>query len=192
MSGILNKVKVLSMKIFTNSSHENALATAMYAHYGYAIYLSQIFEKGLVSLLHGFLALENKGKWPYEKLLAEVDKLNKQTLGKLLEQVRSRVPIESATEACIQEALKRRNFLIHHYFNTHAAKATVTEGQKFVIADLIEYRNIIEQANIWIMDLNRELVKKIGITDEKMATIVEKLREEELLELKTNQKHQAT
>lgn len=169
------------MRNFANYSQEGVLAREMYMHYGYAVYLSQMFEKQLVALVHGFLAVEKKGDWPYEKLLEEVEKLNKRaTLGQLLEKVRTRITLDAAVEAHIQEALKRRNELIHHYFDTYVAQATVTDGQKIIIDDLIESQKIFEQAFFWVDGMNRSLMKKFGVSDEKMAEIIKKIHQEEV------------
>ena len=45
---------------------DSALAREMYAHFGLAVYLAQVFEKGIANLLSGLLFHETKGKWPKE------------------------------------------------------------------------------------------------------------------------------
>ena len=54
-------------------------AKEMFAHFGLAVYLSQIFEKSVLSLLGTIYFYENKSKWTKEQYMREVEKLNKET-----------------------------------------------------------------------------------------------------------------
>ncbi len=166
-------------------NYEENVRNEMYKQFGYTIFLSQTFEKGLVSLLRGMFAMENKGKLPFEKFLEEADKIDRRTLGYLIEKVKTSVPIDSVVENLLHKALTTRNNLIHDYFYENAAKETVLDGQACIVEEMISYQSIFLESFKWIDKLNRELLSKIGYSDETISNIAEKMRLVEVAEFRS-------
>lgn len=141
-------------------------AKEMFAHFGLAVYLSQIFEKSVLSLLGTIYFYENKSKWTKEQYMREVEKLNKETLGKLLEKIRKIVNLDILTEELVKEAQVKRNFLIHHYFWTNGLEMNFEVGQQMINKQLIEFQDLFKKADGRITDINIAFASKVGITRE--------------------------
>lgn len=165
---------------FENLPYDKKVEFEMFAHYGCTIILSQKFEKAIAALLQGEFALENKGKLPYEDYIEEVTKLYKGNLGGLLKKLRSHMTIPTEKEELLQKALNRRNYLIHDYFYHNESKATVTDGRISIIKEMVVDQSMFSEAIIWIDGLCQEGLRKIGISAEKFAEIVEMNRQQEV------------
>src|SRR4051812_42107421 len=101
---------------------ENEHHKEVYAHFGLAVYMAQVLEHGIVNALVLSDLLPRKyGKVPSrEDLAAEVDKYMddnfKDTLNKLIKSLKKVKTLPPELELHLDDSLKKRNFLIHHYF----------------------------------------------------------------------------
>jgi hypothetical protein len=59
---------------------------------------------------------------------AVLDDLNSRTLGALLKIVKNIASLDAETDARLKDALKRRNYLMHHFFPTHNFAIYSAEG----------------------------------------------------------------
>ncbi|MEQ1721601.1 MAG: hypothetical protein ABL930_00405 [Pseudobdellovibrio sp.] len=168
------------MIIYEKLSDEKKVEFEMFAHYGFAVILSQKFEKAIAALLQGEFALANKGKLPVENYLEEVTKLYKGNLGGLLKKLRTHMTIPADKEELLQKALNRRNYLIHDYFYHNESKATVTDGRMSIIQELVADQVLFADAIIWVDSLCQEGLRKIGVSAEQFAETAERNRQYEV------------
>lgn len=147
---------------------KSALNREMYAWAGLTLYFAQTFEKGLANIISAGLFRAKSGKWTREEFEAEVDNLNKKTLGYLMRRFKDEVEIPEETLELISEAHMQRNFFVHNYFYERAAEVTYSQGHRIVIAELQKLKELFERADAATVALTKPLFDSIGLTDEKM------------------------
>jgi len=85
-------------------------------------------------------------------MLAELDALEErveaQTLGRLLADTRKRVRFEKGAEELLVTALERRNFLAHHFFKKRAEDFMSRAGRDQMIAELDEICERFRRADV--------------------------------------------
>lgn len=160
---------------FQLSDPEEALTREMYAHFGLTIYLSQVFEKGIMNILTTFTYIENKGSWTQEQFNEVSDSFEKDTLGTLLKKLRKLAFFDTNTEQQITKSHELRNFLAHNYFWTNAAKSTITSGKISIIEELQNYQIIFRETDIIVSGLNNKIMKSHGFDFEKIEAEMEQM-----------------
>jgi hypothetical protein len=68
-----------------------------------------------------------------------------------------------SSENLVKNALKKRNFLTHHYFWARAADFMTSRGRTQMIAELEELSNLFQQANLLATTLCKAASKAAGI-----------------------------
>src|SRR6266702_1436023 len=88
----------------------------VYAHFGLAVYLSQVLEHGLANALLVFDLVPRAGKvatpdtWP-QKVDEFYDEHFRKTLGVLIQRMKAIAPVSSELEDILARALEKRNWL---------------------------------------------------------------------------------
>src|ERR1700737_238850 len=103
----------------------------VYAHFGAAAARASDFEIVLTNIL--FVNAKRSGRIVTEEDFEKMEmKLNKsrKTLGPLITDVNAEVAIPDETKNAMSEALKRRNYLIHHFFRDKAFEFATEAGRK--------------------------------------------------------------
>ena len=141
---------------------EDEQSRDVYAHYGLAAYYAQCFEKKLTTFLLGHARATNT-KLTVKDFddLGEV--LHKKTLGQLLKEVGVVVEHDPATEQLVETALKKRNFLAHHYFWERASEFVSSKGRAQMIAELEELRDLFQRADFFATALCKAAAQAAGI-----------------------------
>ena len=110
----------------------------LYAKYGIAAEAAQLFETELGTLLLCLRALEKD--WhivPDGAAAREVlESIDSSTLGRVLNDLKRHVTIDSDLEEGFSSALMARNRLMHGFFERHNFKIHTKEGRREMIADL--------------------------------------------------------
>jgi hypothetical protein len=135
----------------------------VYAHFGVAAYFAQCFEKFLSNflLLHARATKTNLTVKDIDDLEEFLHK--KKTLGMLLKDVGAVVTHNSSSEQLVKDALKGRNFLMHHYFWARAEKFMTAEGRAAMIAELEELRDLFQRAEFFATALCKSASQPAGI-----------------------------
>ena len=107
----------------------------VYAEFGLAMWVAQSLERQLVLLI--IAAYEPpSGKLTadaYDDLLAQ---LSQQTLGALIRRLRDSFDAPTDFDQRLQETLRLRNWLTHHYFVDRTAEFQSPEGRSEMIREL--------------------------------------------------------
>ncbi|MFZ3166799.1 MAG: hypothetical protein WA130_04225 [Candidatus Methanoperedens sp.] len=137
----------------------------VYAYFGVVMYYAQCLERTTaISLATVY------GPGPQKITRTQFDVLLesnfKKTLGKLIHELRNGSSISDDFESILSEALKKRNWLAHHYFWDRAQKFKTEEGQKDMKEELQEIADYFKE-----IDKNLTLIltnwgKKYGVTAE--------------------------
>jgi hypothetical protein len=150
----------------------------VYAQFGAVAARASQFETLLVCML---LAIKKgKGELPtteqYEELETRLQ--NSKTLGGLLSDVKTVVTMTPAAEVLLAESLRRRNYLMHHFFRERAFEFVTTEGRQQLVAELKETHAYFLIAVRSAEAILLEIARQSGITMEAIAEEAERMRQE--------------
>jgi hypothetical protein len=153
----------------TVEDDENAHTREVYARYGLAMYYGQVMEEGITNLIVVF-NLEAKRKQRQNITVAEIDVLfdsnYKKTLGRLMFGLRGLVTIPPDLDRKLEQALKTRNWLAHHFFKERAVGFVTLEGRKAMILETIEAAESFREADRGISKILAPIREQVGITVE--------------------------
>ncbi len=146
----------------------------MYAWAGRALVEAQNMETFLKHLIAVQRVL--RGELGGTPALQEVyAKHDRQTMGKLLKEVRGYVQFDSRFEEKLVEALRQRNLLVHHYFRQLATKYNCEEAKTIAPAELKRIANVLSDITDKLMNLTITFAAAVGVTPD---TINEELRKQ--------------
>jgi hypothetical protein len=149
---------------------------SVYAHFGAVAARVSAFESVLINILLG--AAKKTGKITTDK---EFDRLEKdlresKTLGPLIKSVNARITVPKLTEEAMSEALKRRNYLMHHFFRDKAFEFETEAGRSKLLKELIEAHAYILVAKRLANELLMQIANEFGIGIADIEAQVENLR----------------
>jgi hypothetical protein len=150
-----------------------------YAHFGRAVHGAQLLEDAIVTsavFLQIWRRRGTKIDGNFVETLYEAG-LEK-TLGKMIEMLKGIVDLSSEVENKLKDACITRNFLVHRYFRSHAVDFMKSEGRDQMIAELDMYHDVFEEVRQEIDRLGTPIVKRLGLTQEKIDEIVGELLRE--------------
>lgn len=139
----------------------------VYAHYGLAIYYAQCLERALCILLVAENApnLRKISRADYEKML---ESLFRQPFGSLIKRLSKIIDIPSDFEKNLREVLKKRNWLVHHYFWDRAEHFMTKKGREFMLNELQVASKVFDNFDNEISHMTDAWAKKHGITEERI------------------------
>jgi hypothetical protein len=140
-----------------------ATRAAVYAKFGITAEAAQLFETDLGTIL---LAYEGGQRdWHLtadpESAAAFYEKMNRKTLGQLLDALRKCMSLADDVEATFNLALAARNRLNHGFFESHNFGIHSEEGRDAMLADLDEMHTQLseawkianEESTVWVARL---------------------------------------
>lgn len=156
-------------------TEEDEQCRDVYAAYGVASYFGQVLEKSLCSflVLQARLSGEIVTREQLEDFEAKLHK--KKTLGVLLKDLEKVVTHNEVSEKIMEEALEKRNFLIHHYFWEHARTFQSKQGRGRMLEELGQYRDLFQRADGLAVALCKAASEAQGIPWAFFEQIYEKL-----------------
>jgi len=150
----------------------------VYAFFGLASYFAQVLEKGLMIMI---IAFRCKGlritRSEFDALYTEH---NKKTLGQLLNRARKSVSIPNDIGALLDEALLKRNWLMHHHFADRSAQFNTEIGRAQMISELQSLIHIFIEADHATEPIYMPLLEEFGVTEERVETLIGEMIEEYL------------
>jgi hypothetical protein len=142
------------------------------ARFGLAVYFSQVLEHGIVNALlivdlipsRRHLA-PSKDQWA-----AEVDAFTghhfEDTIGRLINSLRSVTRLGAGLESILRNALDKRNWLVHEYFRERAEEFISDIGRQLMLKEIDECRELFQLADASLDAIVGPLRTTQGITDE--------------------------
>ena len=146
----------------------------VYAKYGIAMYSSQCFETGLVTLLVS-LKLNDREKITRSDIDLFTGKNNEKTLGGLIHSLKKIMKISENLETELKELLDIRNYLAHRYFRIKAIDFTKKDGRQRMLSELESIISKLENGDKKIDLIDSVICDKYGITSEMIGKIMEDL-----------------
>jgi hypothetical protein len=147
----------------------------VYARFGLAVYFAQVLEHGIVN------ALVILDLIPTRRHLARsasqwgevVDEFMSQhfedTMGKMMRDLRSVTSVPGDLEGLLRDALKKRNWLAHHFFRERALEFMSASGRDAMIQEVAECRAVFKSADERLDQIVRPVRVASGLTDEMLA-----------------------
>lgn len=149
----------------------------VYAHFGLAAYHAQCLEKDLVVSLLACARLAKTAPAPAG--LDELrESLHKRPLGTLLKEFRGLGTLDPPLEQLVEDALKKRNFLMHHYFWERATDFLSAKGRARMIGELDEIRDLLAKASLVPIALRGAALKALGIPESRREQELDKMLKE--------------
>jgi hypothetical protein len=151
----------------------------VYLHFGAVVARVSAFETVLQNIL--LMVAKRSGKAATDAELDELEEKlqNSKTLGQLIGDVVTEVPIEDQVKKLMADALKRRNFLMHRFFRVRAFAFETAAGRKRMVEELKEAHAYIFVATNFAEQLGMDIGKHFGITPEAVAEEAERMRRRE-------------
>lgn len=139
----------------------------VFAFFGLAAYCAQLLEQGITNLLVGSQIIEKKKtNWIHIRNLYE--KADRQTLGKLLRSVRELSSFDASLDDELIEALKNRNYLMHHFFVEHSTSILSAPGKRNMIDELQNIISVFKSVDQKVDELWLSIWKEYGFTKERI------------------------
>jgi hypothetical protein len=143
----------------------------IYAYYGVTMYQIQCLERTL-SLLGATVYNANADSITREQFDAILETNFKKTLGQLIFNIKKSVDLPHDFEEKLTDALKKRNFVAHHYFWERAMKFSHTRGQEEMLAELIQLSDYFENMDSELTLVQRKWGYAKGVTDDRIYQIM--------------------
>ncbi|MBV9827866.1 MAG: hypothetical protein JO001_19725 [Alphaproteobacteria bacterium] len=137
-----------------------------YALYGLAAYFAQCFEQSLILLIVAGEIIRQRNVPDLAALDELFAKLSKRTLGQLINTVSQVMPIDDVLADAMVEALKKRNYLVHHFFFVNAEKWFNGESRRMMIDELRGLVNLFKSADVVAKSIYSPLCTKLGISED--------------------------
>lgn len=143
----------------------------VYTCAGLALYWAQCFEQQLQILLlcEGKLRRDLRTMDDWDQLDA---KLAKSTCGALLKEVRGRVRIDPPGIRNLDEALRLRNHIAHHFFWQNAVNFFHRAGKERMVIELASAANCFWHADKLASRVTAVLVSQLGLPVEELETYI--------------------
>jgi hypothetical protein len=146
----------------------------VYAHFGLAVFSAQCLEHGLSNALiyldlipRRVNTVGTKEQWNAE-FDGFLGRNFEQTLARLLARFRELTSVPKDLEELLTTALKRRNWLAHHYFRERAEGFMSASGRESMISEMQEAQLLFELADKCISAVTNPIRERYGITDRRL------------------------
>jgi hypothetical protein len=156
----------------------------VYAHFGLAVYLAQCLEQSIFLHLmfvdHFPQAIgkhKSRGEWITAFDSFESRELS-QTLGKLVRRLKEAGQPTDTIRNLLEDALRKRNWLVHGYFADRATRFLNEPGRSSMIEELQAAQAVFRNAAREIDEVTRPIARKYGLTDEVWKEMMDQMIEE--------------
>lgn len=147
----------------------------LYAFYGLSVYCAQLLEQGIINLLVGLKIIEKQAP-TYGDVTNLFEDSNDKTMGNLLKTVREISPFSSELDNKLKEALQKRNYLIHDFFDEHTDDLLTDDGKRKMIDELVNIIKLFKEVDPQVDDLWLGIWNKYGWTEEQIEKELELIK----------------
>jgi hypothetical protein len=165
---------------------ENEHTKSVFAHFGRAYYMANVFETGLaLAILQlEFLTgvkdrVEREGLGSFDRVRfpadfdAFLDHQHARTLGGLLKRVKKLTALPAPLQELVADAKAKRDFLAHHYFRERAEQFANRRGRDRMIEELDDAMAVFDTADRTLEEFLEPLRRSLGLAGERFEARVE-------------------
>jgi hypothetical protein len=156
----------------------------VYARFGLAVYFAQVLEHGIVNALVILDLIPSRrhlarsaDEWASE-VDAFMDRHFQASMGRLMTNLRDITQVDDALEQLLGEALRKRNWLVHHFFRERATEFMSSPGREQMISEVDGCRDLFQCADKMLEATVTPLRRKAGLTDELLTREYERMQME--------------
>ena len=139
------------------------LVRETYAHFGAAVFLAQTLETEIVNAMV-IARLPEKDHISRQEIDAFMNRPI--TLGQLLKELKKYAWVHDELEQTLQEALEKRNWLVHAYFKERSKDFMSSAGCNLMISELEGAERLFGDATRKLNMSVKPIRERFGITDE--------------------------
>lgn len=154
----------------------------VYARFGLAVYCAQVLEHGIVNALVILELIPSRrhlarsaDEWGTE-FDAFMDRHFQATMGRMMRDLRAVARVDDGLEQLLSEALRKRNWLVHHFFRERATEFMSSTGRKKMLSEVDRCRDLFYSADKCLEATVAPLRLKAGLTDELLAREYERMK----------------
>jgi hypothetical protein len=148
-----------------------------YAFFGLAAYYVQCFEQSLILIIVALKAT-NRIILTTAEMEHAFERLDKQTLGILIKQLRDVMVIDDKFSETLAYLLEKRNYIMHHFFERNSEKWYGDASRRAMIDELRDLAQAFQDGDHMIVDLFKPLWARLGVTEESIQREMQKLMSE--------------
>ena len=139
-------------------------AKELYGQFGLTAYHGQCVEMEAGTLLLTFISVGNR--ITREEAMSAIDaSIERQTFGALLRTIKDVVDFGDTALTAVDDALKKRNHLVHHFFRVHASDMLTPQGRRKMIEELEEFRRSFQKADTILHSITLAILKTMGLSE---------------------------
>jgi len=112
------------------------------------------------------------------------EKADRKTLGQILSTLGKLTPFDPILEDQLDEALNKRNYLIHHFFVEHSESLLSAVGRRKMIDELTEIIALFKVVDPQVDDLWLAIWSKYGFSEERIERELQEVKR--VLDLKAS------
>lgn len=156
---------------------EDSEEKEVFAFFGLCTYCGQVLEQGLVNLA---VALHIKGLTQITSTDVDTafDRMDRKTLGQLINDVRQKVPVSKELEEALKQALENRNYVVHRFFVEHSIDFLSEPGRHDMIIKLRQITVQLQKTDCALEPVTLQLWQRLGITEEMFETELARMKTE--------------
>lgn len=149
----------------------------IYAHFGLAVSIAQNLEQQMINMIAIYKQATHKIK-NQEQIDSLWDNyhLGSRTFGVLINEVKQLYNLTEQDILELREVLRLRNYITHDYFRLNSGLSFSESGQKRMIKDFIEFQNRARLLDDKLINYTKVYTDKIGLKEEKIQEIFEKMK----------------
>lgn len=149
----------------------------VYAWAGLALYYAQVFEQAVINVIYAAQLADGTLAAAFRSSDEFFTTHGDQTLGRLLAALRQHLSLPEDVGRQCSEALRRRNFLVHHFFAERVELFVHEQGRQLLLAELHAAITIFRQGDQELENVMFCIGRRWGITREAVAHELEALRQ---------------
>lgn len=148
-----------------------------YALFGVAVYSAQCLEAELLNLLVA-LRVSRRIKLEEHTVDSLQDFYSRKTMGVLIAALMELENLHEDEVRLINEALDRRNKLIHGFWFERVFKFGKRDSRRELCVEIIEFRNCLQSADSLLQNRTSRIFASLGLTDEMIKSEMDRIRNE--------------
>lgn len=152
---------------------EDELVRDVFAHYGLAAYQASCVEHGLAILLALISGSDQVHRWVYDHRLSR--NLEDTFGGLVVNFLKIPIPAYDPIKKRLAEAVKDRNWLIHHYFWDRAIEFPTDDGCKKMIKELVRLATCFSVLDADLDNLVTDWARTHGVSAEDEKTALQRV-----------------
>jgi hypothetical protein len=145
----------------------------VYAHFGLAVFHAQVLEHHVVNLAAVANVFPNAaaGQSEFDSIM---DRGFRQVLGQLVKEISSFLTSDATITTDLAEIVKKRNFLIHHYWRERVGLSLTPRGRNRMIVELQAIQQQFQDVGLRFQRMVMRYAAIRGLTDAQVAAKLEK------------------